>query len=101
MADVNTCCSPAAQSTCCEPEAKDACCGTAAAGGSCGCSEGHADIRETVRDKYAAAALAAGKSTSAVVVTEADEHAVFGASLYDREADSAPAAAVKASLGCG
>jgi SAM-dependent methyltransferase len=102
MADVtNTCCSSDAQSTCCEPEAKDACCGTAAAGGSCGCAEGKTDIRESVRERYAAAARAAAASTSAVAVTDADEHGLFGASLYDDEAAAAPEAAVNASLGCG
>ena len=102
MADVSNCCSTEAQSTCCEPEAKDACCGAAAAGESCGCSEGSADIRETVRERYAAAARAAAAAPStAVVVTEPDERGVFGASLYDDEAKAAPAAAVNASLGCG
>jgi ubiquinone/menaquinone biosynthesis C-methylase UbiE len=57
MADVTTsdCCSTDAQATCCEPDAKDACCGTA---GGCGCAEGQQDIRETVREKYAAIAQA-------------------------------------------
>ncbi len=57
MADVTTsdCCSTDAQATCCEPDAKDACCGTA---GGCGCAEGQPDIRETVREKYAAIAQA-------------------------------------------
>jgi arsenite methyltransferase len=59
MAELNTCCTTEAQSTCCEPEAKDACCGTAAEGGSCGCAEGQGgDIRETVRERYAAFAQA-------------------------------------------
>jgi len=102
MADVTTsCCSPAAQAACCEPEAKDACCGNGAAGQSCGCAEGNADIRETVREKYAAAARHAAAASSAVVVTEADEHGLFGASLYRDEPAEAPAAAVNASLGCG
>ena len=58
----SSCCSPAAQEICCEPGDKEACCGTAAAGGSCGCSAGATpaqDIRETVRERYAAAAKAA------------------------------------------
>jgi SAM-dependent methyltransferase len=102
MADVTTdCCSPGAQATCCEPEAKDACCGTSAAGESCGCAEGNGDIRETVRERYAAAARSAASSAGAVVVTEADEQGVFGASLYADEAKAAPEAAVNASLGCG
>jgi arsenite methyltransferase len=101
MAEVKECCSSDAQATCCEPEAKDACCGTAAAGGSCGCAEGGGDVRETVRERYAAAARAASSSPATVVVTEAGEHGVFGASLYDDEAQDAPVAAVNASLGCG
>jgi len=65
MADLETaekpsCCSPSAQETCCEPEAKAECCGDAPRV-SCGCSDGRAaepaDIRETVRRRYAAAAL--------------------------------------------
>jgi SAM-dependent methyltransferase len=101
MADVTGCCSTEAQASCCEPAAKDACCGTAAAGGSCGCAEGRGDIRETVRERYAAAARSAAASSGSLVLTEADEHGVFGASLYDDEAAEAPAAAVNASLGCG
>jgi arsenite methyltransferase len=95
------CCSTEAQSTCCEPEAKDACCGTAAAGGSCGCAAGGGDVRETVRERYAAAARAAAVASGPVVVTEADQGGVFGSSLYADEAAEAPDAAVNASLGCG
>jgi arsenite methyltransferase len=75
MADVN----------CCEPT----------------CCDSGPDIKETVREKYAAAARAAAAMPAAVVVTEADEHGLFGASLYDEEAGAAPEAAVNASLGCG
>ena len=86
-----SCCSPQTQSSCCEPTEKDACGGTAAAGGSCGCAAGRLtappvlDIRETVREKYAAAARAAadGTATSAccgpIQLTGADEASVFGA----------------------
>jgi arsenite methyltransferase len=92
MAELNTCCSTEAQATCCESEAKDACCGTAAQGDSCGCAEGGStDIRETVRERYAAAATAAATSPGPG----------FGATLYAGEADEAPALAVNASLGCG
>jgi SAM-dependent methyltransferase len=102
MADVtSSCCSTEAQADCCEPDAKDGCCGAGAPAGGCGCAEGGGDIRETVREKYAAAARHAAATTAAVVVTEADEHGLFGASLYDDEAAGAPAAAVSASLGCG
>jgi arsenite methyltransferase len=74
------------------------------------------DIREEVRDKYAAAARAAAAgepcgcggnaqasccgSTEAVAYSPGGE--VFGDSLYSAEdAEGAPAAAVQASLGCG
>src|SRR3954449_2211956 len=102
MAEVTAaCCSTQARSTCCEPEAEDACCGTSAEGGTCGCAEGRSDIRETVRARYAAAAQAAATSREPLIVTEADERGLFGAALYDDEADAAPATAVNASLGCG
>ena len=67
-----------------------------------------ADIRETVREKYAAAARAvAAQQGSAsccgpVALTGADETRVFGAALYDdSETEGASASAVAASLGCG
>jgi arsenite methyltransferase len=55
------------------------------------------EIRDAVREKYAAVARDAGGCCAPVVVTNADEHGVFGASLYG---DDAPAS-VNASLGCG
>ncbi|HYH58016.1 MAG TPA: arsenite methyltransferase [Thermoleophilaceae bacterium] len=106
MAELTTtCCSPAAQATCCEPGDKDACCGTAAAGGSCGCAAGKPDdIRETVRERYAAAATAApaesGCGCGPVGLTDERGDLVFGGSLYGEEADAA-GGAVEASLGCG
>ena len=55
-----SCCSPQTQATCCEPFDKAACCGPAHEDG-CGCaastSEG-VDIREVVREKYAAYVVA-------------------------------------------
>jgi SAM-dependent methyltransferase len=68
-----------------------------------------ADIRDTVREKYAAAAVAAGAGQAApssccgpIALTDADEQQVFGAALYaGDEVDGAPAGAVNASLGCG
>jgi len=59
------------------------------------------DIRETVREKYAAAARqAAERSAASCCGGPAD--AVFGSALYDEsEADGATADAVAASLGCG
>lgn len=109
----SACCSVETQSTCCEPAEKAACCGPADAGGGCGCpAGGHtaipADVRETVREKYAEAARAiAGREASAsccgpIALTDGDEQQVFGASLYDgAETEGATATAVQASLGCG
>jgi arsenite methyltransferase len=71
------------------------------------------DIREQVRERYAAAAKAVNDSVScgcspASAFTEPDMAPtdrsgteVFGRVLYDAEADAAPKAAVDASLGCG
>ena len=63
------------------------------------------DIRETVRERYAAAARAAGGSSSCcspVSTTDAAGTQVFGAVLYDdTDAEGATATAVEASLGCG
>jgi arsenite methyltransferase len=74
------------------------------------------DIRENVREKYAAAARAASRGSydqARAVESEsgccggascspADETGVFGATLYDEAArEEVPAAAVSASLGCG
>ena len=64
------------------------------------------DIRETVRDRYAGAARAAGEGgcggPEAVSCTPGDATGVFGGTLYDEalRAD-APEAALNASLGCG
>jgi arsenite methyltransferase len=105
--DTSSCCSPAAQETCCEPSEKGACCGTSAAGGSCGCSAGRAsepvqDIRETVREKYAAAARAAAAQPEASCGCGPAGDAVFGSALYDEaQTAGATASAVGASLGCG
>ena len=115
MAELSTpdssCCGPEAQATCCEPSEKQACCAPDAAAGSCGCSAGEApetDIRETVRERYAAAAraIAETQSTSCgcgpVSTVDSRGAQVFGSTLYGaREADDATATAVQASLGCG
>jgi arsenite methyltransferase len=109
---VSSCCTPAAQETCCEPSDKAACCDTGAAGGSCGCSAGQATdadtLRETVRERYAAAALATTDPTAAAgccgadaaIITD-DQAELFGAGLYGAERDELPDTAVLASLGCG
>ena len=96
----NTCCAPSVQETCCEPGDKAACCEVSAAGGSCGCSAG-ADIREVVRDRYAAAARGA-KDAPDLRDTDKAGTVVFGGSLYDAEtAEGATESAVAISLGCG
>jgi arsenite methyltransferase len=74
------------------------------------------DIREQVRDRYAAAARAVAESTapgccgaeSAIAgcgpdIASTDKHGneVFGRVLYDDAGEPAPKAAVEASLGCG
>jgi len=103
-----SCCSTEAQSSCCEPSEKDACCATAAAGGSCGCAAGQtvADIRETVRERYAASARAAAARPTASCCgepsTDATGAEIWGGGLYTSEdAGGAPEAALNASLGCG
>ena len=109
-----SCCSTETQASCCEPSEKDGCCSTTTTvGGSCGCSAGQSaatppDIRETVREKYAAAARAVAEQQSSasccgpIALTDADETRVFGAALYDEtEHEAGTASAVAASLGCG
>jgi arsenite methyltransferase len=94
------CCRAEAQASCCGPSDKADCCTPEATG--CGCSAGAGtDIREIVREKYAAAAAgtAAGDPTT-TRNTDASGVEVFGGALYGADAD-APAAAVSASLGCG
>jgi arsenite methyltransferase len=107
------CCTPAEQGTCCEPDDKATCCDSAAAGGTCGCAEGGAsatasDIREAVRERYAAAARAIADQDQAscgcgpVTTTDATGAEVFGGALYDEgDVAGATATAVEASLGCG
>jgi arsenite methyltransferase len=74
------------------------------------------DIRDQVRERYAAAATAAATNTGSgccgaasafagcgpdMALTDKQGNEVFGATLYAGEDDGAPAAAVEASLGCG
>ncbi len=80
----NQCCTPAAQETCCEPDANASCCGESH-GSDCGCgcaagagSATAVEVRETVREKYGAAARAAAQG-SAGGCSPADETGVFGA----------------------
>jgi arsenite methyltransferase len=61
------------------------------------------DIRERVRDRYAAAARSAssGNGTCCGPDMGTTDKVVFGPTLYAGEDDGATAAAVEASLGCG
>jgi len=66
------------------------------------------DVRETVRERYAAAARAAADQQAgccgggASTCAPADEAGVFGGTLYDdASTEDVPQAAVEASLGCG
>jgi SAM-dependent methyltransferase len=67
--------------------------------------QGAADVREVVRERYAAAARATaegGGCCSAVSLTDASGAEVFGNAVYaGAEVDGAPGAALSASLGCG
>ncbi len=110
----NDCCTPAAQTTCCAPQDKASCCGDHHGPG-CGCTAGAVQaasvgvsvtataeqVRETVREKYAAAARAAASGTGAACCTPADATGAFGSSLYDRGEAEATDAAIRGSLGCG
>jgi arsenite methyltransferase len=98
------CCAAETQGNCCEPSAKADCCTPGAT--TCGCSAGgplstDADIREVVREKYAAAAVAAGDRRDPTATTTASGVEVFGAVLYGPDALEVPDAAIAASLGCG
>jgi arsenite methyltransferase len=71
------------------------------------------ELRERVRERYAAAATGAADACACgcspagaytepdMALTDRNGTEVFGAALYDAEADGAPKAAVEASLGCG
>jgi SAM-dependent methyltransferase len=120
----NACCAPEAQASCCEPSAKADCCGESHADG-CGCDAGRgvgapalddapaladappADIRERVRERYAAAATQVSRTDPGAGCCAPSEtfdggSDMFGAVLYalgDRE--QLPDTATLASLGCG
>jgi len=59
------------------------------------------DIRETVRERYAAAARQAASSDEGCCGSSVGCTDEFGSALYGAEAVGAPEAAVSASLGCG
>jgi arsenite methyltransferase len=96
-----------AASGCCSPAAQSACCEASAAGQTNIATDADA-LRETVRERYAAAALATADPTAVAGCCDnpaaiSDEQAeLFGAGLYaDGERDELPDTAVLASLGCG
>jgi arsenite methyltransferase len=93
----SACCSSEQQASCCEPSEKADCCTPESS--SCGCSAGQDDVREQVRERYAAAALAAEGST--VALTDEQGRQVFGGTLYDGQDTGEAQDAVAASLGCG
>ncbi|GIK76359.1 MAG: hypothetical protein BroJett022_00490 [Actinomycetes bacterium] len=108
------CCPPAAREGCCEPEEKDGCCGPGHEAGTCGCPAAGAagtgageagEIRERVRERYAAAAASVESRDASCCaggdVISDEQRAVFGAGLYGEERRELPGAAELASLGCG
>jgi arsenite methyltransferase len=110
--DAASCCAPEQQVNCCTPSDKAVCCDPSHGEG-CGCAAGQmtdtpaTDIREQVRERYAAAALQVtttdpGAGCCAPSDTFDGGSEVFGAALYalgDRE--QIPDTAALASLGCG
>jgi ubiquinone/menaquinone biosynthesis C-methylase UbiE len=110
--ETSSCCAPERQAECCEPSDKAACCDASHEDG-CGCAAratseaSRTDIREQVRERYAAAALQVtntdrGAGDCAPSDTFDGGSEVFGAALYalgDRE--QIPDTAALASLGCG
>ncbi len=116
MADMTTtdttidpCCAPEEQATCCEPSQKASCCGD---GEACGCDAGTtpthvSDVRERVRERYAAAATQVttadpGAGCCAPSETFDGGSEVFGAALYAlSDHEQLPDTATLASLGCG
>jgi arsenite methyltransferase len=108
----SSCCAPTEQAGCCAPADKAACCDASAAGGLCGCAAGRsaeADIRDTVRARYAAAARAVATQRAPGDLGQVSHGSdlgattdCFGTDLYDdADAAGANAAALQASLGCG
>src|SRR5438477_260649 len=109
----NDCCTPTEQAACCEPSEKAACCGESHTD-RCGCAGGTATelsasssaapeaVRETVRERYAAAAVALQASPESASCSPADRAGIFGSSLYAGSGESTgQEPAVSASLGCG
>jgi arsenite methyltransferase len=100
----DACCAAEEQAACCESGDKADCCGQ---GEDCGCDAGATDIRETVRERYAAAATqVATTDPGAGCCAPSDAFdggsEVFGAALYAlSDHKQLPDTATLASLGCG
>jgi arsenite methyltransferase len=101
------CCAPEQQASCCEPSAKADCCGHEEG---CGCDAGATptrDVRDHVRERYAAAATQVttadpGAGCCAPSETFDGGNEVFGAALYELgDREQLPDTATLASLGCG
>ncbi len=108
MAELTTteCCTPAAQANCCEPEQKAACCGRSEDECDCAAAEPAVeDVRERVRERYAAAARAAdtgeGCCSGGVALTDERGREVFGGSLYAASDADGDQRTLAGSLGCG
>lgn len=104
LTPTSQCCTSERQASCCEPADTDGCCTPEST--SCGCPAGQGDdVRELVRERYAAAARAASAEAAgcgcSVGVTDKHGRAVFGSSLYDDQDAGDLQHAVAASLGCG
>lgn len=95
------CCEPKAQATCCEPAAKTSCCED---GDEPTVGDDH-DIRELVRERYAAAARGIVEQPTATCGCKPGDEGsatVFGGSLYKEEESTGVGDDVlSASLGCG
>jgi SAM-dependent methyltransferase len=105
----DSCCAPEQRATCCGPSEKAGCCGH---GEGCTCdarttATQATDVREQVRERYAAAATQVattdpGGGCCAPSETFDGASAVFGAALYAlSDHEQLPDTATLASLGCG
>ncbi|HEX3802443.1 MAG TPA: arsenite methyltransferase [Solirubrobacteraceae bacterium] len=110
--ETSSCCAPEQQTDCCAPSDEATCCDPSHGEG-CGCAAGKmtdtsaTDIREQVRERYAAAARQVtstdpGAGCCAPSETFDGGSEVFGAALYAlRDREQIPDTAALASLGCG
>jgi arsenite methyltransferase len=98
------CCTPERDASCCDPSDKATCCGEH--GQECGCAEEEQDVRDTVRERYAAAARRAASGQGCgcdpdIALADQSGAQVFGDALYANEHTDGAETALAASLGCG